>query len=291
VFSAGGFIGPAIGAVLIAWLTTMWGWRGAFIVLAVLGFVWLAANMIWFDRPERARWLSSAERNKILTERSAGAPDDIFTRGSAGVVFELLQSRSMWGAMILQAAGIYTYYLLLFWIPSYLQTTGNLSLMKTGLYTALPWAIAAPVSICLGLLSDRLLDRNKLMLGQRRYAVIGCTLLAACVLFVPLTTNTAVILTLFAISLSGISATISLNIVLVTDLFRRPRDIGKALSLAILSGNVFGLVAPIITGYLVANFGGYGWAFAIGGIMLLIGAVAVGTMTNAPILAEPEPAR
>jgi len=291
VFSAGGFIGPAIGAVLIAWLTTMWGWRGAFIVLALLGFVWLVANMIWFDRPERARWLSSAERNKILTERSAGAPDDIFTRGSAGVVFELLQSRSMWGAMILQAAGIYTYYLLLFWIPSYLQTTGNLSLMKTGLYTALPWAIAAPVSICLGLLSDRLLDRNKLMLGQRRYAVIGCTLLAACVLFVPLTTNTAVILTLFAISLSGISATISLNIVLVTDLFRRPRDIGKALSLAILSGNVFGLVAPIITGYLVANFGGYGWAFAIGGIMLLIGAVAVGTMTNAPILAEPEPAR
>jgi hypothetical protein len=40
----------------------------------------------------------------------------------------------------------------------------------------------------------------------------------------------------------------------------------------------------------VAALGGYGWAFAIGGIMLLIGAVAVGTMTGAPILPEPEPA-
>lgn len=290
VFSAGGFIGPAIGAVLIAALTTLWGWRGAFLVLAVLGFIWLACNLIWFDRPERTRWLSSAERDKILSERSAGAPDDIFARGSAGVVFELLGSRSMWGIMILQAAGIYTYYLLLFWLPSYLQTTGHLTLMKTGIHTAIPWAIAAPVSIGLGLLSDRLLSRERLLLGERRYAVIVCTLLAAAVLLVPLTSNSSLILALFAISLSGISATISLNVALATDLVRRPRDVGKALSLAILSGNIFGLVAPIITGYLVAALGGYNWAFAIAGFMLLIGAIAVGTMTRSPILADAEPA-
>ncbi len=288
VFSAGGFFGPAVGAVLIAWLTTIWGWRGAFLVLAALGFVWLACNLVWFDQPERTRWLSTAEREKILSERSAGLADDIFARGSAAVLLELLRSRAMWGTMILQAGGIYTYYLLLFWLPSYLATAQHLTLMKTGFYTALPWAVAAPASVGLGLLSDRMLSREGLLLGRRRSAVVVCTLLAASVLLVPLTDNPSIILAIFALSLSGISATISLNVALVTDLVHRPRDVGKAISLAILSGNIFGLVAPIITGYLVAALGSYMWAFATGGILLLVGAVAVSTMTGQPILTETE---
>ena len=76
--------------------------------------------------------------------------DGIGAPGGAGVVLELLKSRSMWGIMIAQAAGIYTLYLLLFWLPSYLQDTKHLTMMKTGLYTAVPWAIAVPLSIVLG---------------------------------------------------------------------------------------------------------------------------------------------
>src|SRR5258708_8910324 len=100
----------------------------------------------------------------------------------------------MWGAMIAQAAGIYTLYLLLFWLPSYLQTTKQLSLMTTGLYTAIPWAIAVPVSIGLGILSDRLLDPEALLLGKRRLSVFGCVLLSSFVLFVPFATGTGVII-------------------------------------------------------------------------------------------------
>ena len=59
--------------------------------------------------------------------------------------------------MIAQASGIYTLYLLLFWMPSYLQDTKHLTIMKTGLYTAIPWAVAVPVSILIGFASDRLL--------------------------------------------------------------------------------------------------------------------------------------
>ena len=289
VFSSGGFIGPAIGAVLIAWLTGLWGWRSAFVILAGLGLFWLAANLIWFDRPERARWLSEPERRKILSERSAGAPDDVFAHGSIGAIGELLRHRSMWGIMILQAAGIYTYYLLLFWLPNYLQTTAHLSLMNTGLYSAIPWAIATPASICLGLLSDRMLTPESLLRGDRRWAIVVCTLLAAAVLLVPFAgTNMTLILALFAISLTGISATISLNVILVSDLTRRPSDVGKAMSLAILSGNIFGLLAPIITGYVVAALGDFSWAFAIGGIALLVGALAVATLAGPPILAGGE---
>src|SRR5579862_3633168 len=232
-WSAGSFVGPAIGAIVVAALTSAWGWRAAFIILGALGVVWLVCNLIWFDKPEKVNWLAEDERRKILSERSAGSPDEIGMQGSPGVVWELLRSPSMWGTMIAQASGIYTLYLLLFWLPSYLQDTKHLTILKTGLYTAIPWAIAVPVSIVLGIVSDRLLKSDTLLAGRRRAMVIFCVLLAAVVVFVPFTDNTALIITLFALSLSGINAAISLNLALVTDLVHRARDVGTAISLCI----------------------------------------------------------
>lgn len=284
VWSAGSFLGPAIGAVVVAALTSAWGWRTAFVILGVLGFIWLVCNLLWFDRPEKVKWLSEDERRKIVTERSAGADDQIGLRGNPGVLLELLKSPSMWGVMIGQAAGIYTLYLLLFWLPSYLQDTRHLTILKTGLYTAIPWAVAVPLSIVLGIVSDRLLRRDSLLAGGRRAMCAVCTLLAAIVVLVPFVQNTAAILTLFTLSLTGINAAISLNLSLVTDLVHRVRDVGKAISLAILSGNVCGLLAPIITGYVIAGLGAYDWAFGIAGILLLIGALALATMTRGVIL-------
>ncbi|MGA7787696.1 MAG: MFS transporter [Xanthobacteraceae bacterium] len=284
VWSAGSFLGPALGAVIVAAITSAWGWRASFIILGALGIVWLVCNLIWFDRPEKVSWLSADERKKILSERSAGSPDEIGVHGSPGVVLELLKSPSQWGAMIAQAAGIYTLYLLLFWLPSYLGDTKHLSIMKTGLYTAVPWAIAVPASIVIGLISDRLLKNDTLLAGGRRVIVICCILLAAVVALVPFTDNTTLILTLFAASLTGINAMISLNLSLVTDLVHRASDVGKAISLTILSGNLCGLLAPIVTGYVIAGLGSYDWALWIAGILLIIGAVALGTMTRSVIL-------
>ena len=284
-WSAGSFVGPAIGAVITAAIASAFGWRAAFIALGVLGFVWLICNLIWFDRPEKVKWLTEDERRKILSERSAGSADEIGVHGRAGVVLELLKSPSMWGAMIAQAAGIYTLYLLLFWLPSYLQETKHLTIMKTGLYTAVPWAIAVPVSIAIGVLSDRLLRTHTLLAGGRRAMVIVCVLLSAVIVFVPFTENTTAILALFALSLSGINAAISLNLTLVTDLVHRARDVGKAISLTILSGNVCGLFAPIVTGYVVAGLHSYDWALWIAGLLLVVGAIALATMTRTVILA------
>jgi MFS family permease len=283
-WSAGSFLGPALGAIIVAAITTKWGWRAAFILLGALGFIWLVCNLVWFDRPDKVRWLSDAERQKILTERSAGSPDEIGVQGSPAVLLDLLKSPSQWGLMIAQASGIYTLYLLLFWLPSYLQDTKHLTIMKTGIYTAIPWAVAVPLSIVIGLVSDRLLSKETLLAGGRRAMVMLCLLLAATLALVPFTDNTILIITLFAVSLTGINAAISLSLSLVTDLVHRARDVGKAISLVILSGNLCGLLAPIVTGYIVAGLGSYDWALWIAGILLVVGIFAIGTMTRSVIL-------
>jgi ACS family glucarate transporter-like MFS transporter len=48
----------------------------------------------------------------------------------------------------------------------------------------------------------------------------------------------------------------------------------------VLGGNVFGLLAPIITGYIVQATGSFSSAFVLAGALSLIGAVVSFTLTR-----------
>ena len=61
---------------------------------------------------------------------------------------------------------------------------------------------------------------------------------------------------------------------LVSDLLRSPGDAGRAFAFLVLGGNTFGLLAPIVTGYVVAATGSFNAAFVVAGALALIGAVA-----------------
>jgi dipeptide/tripeptide permease len=56
----------------------------------------------------------------------------------------------------------------------------------------------------------------------------------------------------------------------------------------VVGGNIFGMIAPIATGYVIDSTGSYDYAFVIAGALLVIGAVVVLTMTRRPIAAEPK---
>ena len=64
VFGAGAAAGPAIGAVMVSAIIAWLGWRAGFFVAGGIGFVWFAAWLIAFDRPERVGWLRTAERDR-----------------------------------------------------------------------------------------------------------------------------------------------------------------------------------------------------------------------------------
>ena len=113
--------------------------------------------------------------------------------------------------------------------------------------------------------------------------VVIMMLSSAVILLTPVVHSIWIILALFTISLTGISSSIALNVALVNDLLREPRSAGKAVSIAVLGGNLFGVLAPVVTGYVVAGLGGYNWAFGIAGLLLLTGATSALALTRKPI--------
>jgi ACS family glucarate transporter-like MFS transporter len=116
--------------------------------------------------------------------------------------------------------------------------------------------------------------------GRRRLVVVVCLLLSSAGLLIPFVDSLTlmVILTILPVSFGGTAT--ATNAALCNDLLRSQADSGRAFAFMVLGGNVFGLLAPIITGYIVQATGSFSAAFILAGVLTLIGAVVSFTFTR-----------
>jgi MFS family permease len=280
IFNSGAYFGPAVGGLVLTWLVATAGWRTAFFVCAAIGFVWLAAWLIWFRLPEQASWLSSEERAMILRERGGNAAQAAAPSLGVG---RLLASTSMLGLMLTQGCAVYTQYLFLTWLPNYLQAERGMSMLKSGALMALPFLGAVILTALIGKLSDTLLTEETIRTGGRRRLAALSMLAGSLILLTPLVSNVYVILFLIMIALSGVASTVAMNIALVSDLLRSSADAGRATGLLIVGGNIFGISAPIVTGYVIQATGNFDFAFVVAGALLVVGSLAVFLLARKPI--------
>lgn len=280
MLNSGSYFGPALGTFLLSGVVALTNWRTGFIVASLLCFVWLAAWLVWYKGPEKAKYIGKKERQFILSRRDIGSSS---AQASSTGLSGLLRSPTMWALALSQGTAVYTQYLFLTWLPSYLSVEKHMSIMKTGLFTAAPYLVATVFSLIVAAASDRLLPTEGALSGRRRIAVTVALLSASVVLFAPFFNNNYAILTLITISLASLATALSLNIALTADLLKLPADAGKAMGIQITGGNAFGLMAPIVTGYIIQSTGSYNAAFIVAGALLLVGAAITMTLTRKPI--------
>ena len=269
--SSGSTLGLALGAPTVAWLIETLSWRWSFIITGAVGFVWVAVWLALVSTPEKTRWLPAAERDHILAGRDTGiTPPSHDGVGYLG----LIRCPAMWGLFISQGCLVYTGYLYISWLPNYLQTARHLSILNSGIYTAIPFLISTVVGIVANWAGDRLLTADAVRAGNRRYLVALSLLSMATGLAIPFAQSLAAVIALITIAVSGAHVGPAANGALVSDLLRSPGDAGRATAFLVLGGNSFGLLAPIVTGYVVAATGSFNAAFAVAGGLALVGAVA-----------------
>ncbi|MFM0606277.1 MFS transporter [Paraburkholderia sediminicola] len=267
VMNSGAYAGPAVGAVLIAWLVTSVGWRLAFCIAGAIGFVWVTLWLLWFRRN------GNVSASGVVPMTLSGRRNGVGLKG-------LLRSGSMWGITLTHGCNTYTQYLFLTWLPSYLIAAKGLDIKHAAVFTAVPYGCAVIFGSLIGKLSDRLLRGGDVGSGKRRRMVAGMLLCAATILAIPFIDSVWTLVAVLSVTLTGIAAANSLNLALINDLLVHNDDAGKAYSLAIVGSNMFGVLAPIITGYVIAITGSYNYAFVGAGTLLLCGAVISLTRTR-----------
>jgi MFS family permease len=285
--SSGAMLGPALAAPGIAWLIQATSWRWSFALTGGVGLLWVVLWSTLVRTPERTSWLPEPERQRILAERHAGeAPAEAGGVGYLG----LIRSPSMWGLAISQGCAVYSLYLYLSWLPTYLVTARHLSVAKSGLFTAVPFFVAAFVGIAANWIGDRLLTPGTMRSGRRRILAVASLVLTAGGMLIPFAHSLALVVLLTILPVSFASTTPAANAALTSDLLRSSADSGRAFGFLVLGGNIFGLFAPIVTGYIVAATGSFNSAFILAGVLALLGAAVSGSLTY-HTLGEAVPAR
>jgi sugar phosphate permease len=283
IFNAGTFAGPAVSAPTVAWLVLRAGWRMSFVITGAVGLVWVFLWLKFFRIPSECTWLPEAERAYVLAETSEQAQA---ATPSKGALAQLLGRTTMWGLLLTQGCCAYTNVLFLSWLPSYLTQSRHMQLMRAGWFTAAPYLVAAVLGILIGKLSDSLLSREAVKQGKRRTLLVVFILLSSVVLLTNIVNNEYVVLLLIAMSLVCISSALTLNIAMTNDLVWDHTMAGTALGILIMGGITFGLLAPMITGFIVKATGSFDNAFYVAGGLLFLGALISFTMTRRPLSFE-----
>ena len=215
----------------------------------------------------------------ILAERAPGGT----TETTHMPLRELLSYQTMWGLFLVQGCVNYTQYLFLTWLPTYLVRSRGLNIMHSGLQTAICYLGAVVLTLLFGRICDALLTQEAVPAGKRRYAVVIFAFGAAVMVFAPFTESEPLLLLEITLSLACVQSVFVNTYSLTNDLLHAGKSIGTAVGWVQLGGNIFGLAAPIATGYIVAATHSFTSAFIVAGVLLVLGAMITLTMTRRPV--------
>lgn len=122
IFNAGASIGALIAPLTIPLLAKAYGWEMAFIIIGVLGFIWMGVWVFVYDKPERSKYVNAAELEYIRQDKLIEAPAETAEKPKKLGILKALKYRQTWAVIAgrFMADGVWWFFL--FWTPSYLNT-------------------------------------------------------------------------------------------------------------------------------------------------------------------------
>jgi len=252
VLSAGVVLGPGFGMLFGGLLIARYGWRPCFIVLGLASLLWIIP------------WLRYAPNEpRVIQTDTAG------TR----MFLELLRVRSLWGTCLGLFCGNYVNYFLITWLPFYLVRERQFSMDKMAKIGGIAYLLGACASALVGWLSDRWIASGATPTLVRKTVVGGGAALAG--IFVGLTAVAGRVYCIPALVLGviffGVTAS---NVWTITQTLAGPKAVGRWTGFQCFIGNISGIVAPAVTGFVLQRTGHFFWAFAIVTAVALVGAAS-----------------
>jgi MFS transporter, ACS family, D-galactonate transporter len=269
IFDASAKFSNVIGVPVVAWAVTEWGWRGGFWITGILSLVYGAAYWIWYRDPKESKSLSPEERTYI--EEGGAQEDGAAPGGVMRNLSYLLSNRKVWGLTIGFAAYGYSFYLFLTWLPGYLETDMHMTVLKSGVYTIIPWIVATLTDLFIGgWLVDRLIAKGFNSTKVRKTLLVLGMVLGLAVAGAAFTKNPHVAIIWISIALGGLafSAPIGWSI---PALISPKGTVGMVGSIMNFVNNIMGILAPIITGFIAGGTGSFGLGFLVAAIVLVVG--------------------
>ena len=281
IFDSAAKFGSAIGVPILGLLLLRIGWRWSFAVTGLLSFLYLLLFSRIYRDPQDDAKLTASERELIEAANQKPVSSQV-TRASIDEpepsLGALLRHRKVIGLAIGFGSYNYVFYLLLTWLPSYLNTSLHLDLHQSFLYTGFPWLVATFTDLAIGgWLADSLIQRGWNANMVRKVILIGGTACGLGILGAAQAHSTLAAILWITLSIGGLSAAAPIGWS-IPSLIIPQRSVGRVGGIVNFSNQLSGVAAPIVTGYLVQSLHSFAWAFGVAAIYLTIGIAAYLTM-------------
>jgi len=265
-------IGVVLTAPTIALLTVVLGfdWRGTFIISGLFGVALLAVWLLLYSNPRESGKVSVGELSWIEHDPVERIQQIRWTR--------LIRKREAWAFAAAKFLTDPVWFLMLFWLPKYFNSTFAVDLKFVLLPMIIMYLISDAGSIAGGWLSSRLMQAGRTCNFARKTTMLlsGCCVLP--LLFVTSVSNMWAAVALIGVALAG-HQSFSTNLLSIPpDMFPK-RAVGSAIGLGGFAGGVGGMIMAKSTGLVLdATNGNYTLIFmactvvyflAVGAIHLL----------------------
>ena len=121
IFNSGASVGALAAPATIPLLARVWGWEMAFIIIGVLGFIWMGLWMWFYEKPHRSLYVNQTELNYIEQDSDiAEVQDRTNIKEEKPIVFwKCFTFRQTWSFIVGKFMTDGVWWFFLFWAPAY----------------------------------------------------------------------------------------------------------------------------------------------------------------------------
>lgn len=264
-------LSSVVGSPLTSYLVADFGWRTMFMIMSALGIVWA---FVWYflfrDKPEDSPYVNLLEKELICDSQTKKADKE---KAPIDWWFILSNPTIITNNFAYFAFGYMLFFATL-WLPGYFLSQHKLDLKSVGWYLTIPWLVSAVFLKMGGVISDTLYKKTGSSRLSRSHLIWSSQLLAAvCFLILGFSnslTHSIIFLSLgLGFGMMAQSAFFSVNI----DVAKERAGSCQGVTSGCLA--LAGIIAPLLTGWLIDLTGTYQTAFFLLAGLIGLSVVAV----------------
>ena len=241
VISAGYVLGPGFGMLFGGLLMARFGWRPFFIVLGLVSMLWIVSWLRWMPK-----------KHNVRDTDAMGLPS----------LLEFLRLRSAWGTCVGLFCGNYVNYFLITWLPYYLVRERHFSMDNMAKIGGIAYLLGACFATLSGWLSDRWIALGATPSLVRKSFTGGGLVFEGVFIGLAVVSgpNYCVAALILGVIFFCVSAS---NLYAITQTLAGPKAAGRWTGFQNFVGNLAGVVAPALTGFVLERTGHFYLAFVI----------------------------
>lgn len=142
VFNSGTNVGAILAPLTVPWIQVNWGWEMAFVIMGIIGFLWLIFWFKFYEKPEKQKRLSAAELAYINSGEEVKEAETLENDKKVSWV-KLLGYKQTWAFAFGKFMTDGVWWFFLFWLPAFLKVQYDI----TGKAVMLPLAVLYTIAM------------------------------------------------------------------------------------------------------------------------------------------------